>query len=526
MAPRRAVLGLGLLAVAYLAWGGLYIHRTSFVVDGERLFVLWDDAMVSMRYAANLANGEGLRWNAGEEPVQGFSNPAITLAMALLHLLPVGATRISLVVQLANLAGLAVLPSLTWNLARRMFPEDARAAALGALACAASAPLAIWGLQGSDTTAVCLWLMAALAIRERTGGRSPGLLFPFLALGLLIRLDTALFGAVFAAEAGLRSRGALRPLLWAGLSYATVLAGFCSISLRYYGDLLPNSFFLKVTGMPLGTMIEWGAIRLGFFWTSAVPALLLAAVATARFRGRPAVLLAAGLVVAAAAYEIGVGSDWAAEHGSRFVTPVLPPLLVLTCAGGRWLLRRGSAPRSWQRRAAGLPGSALLLVVCVLASPRLPRTEWFDPRAPTMYREDNVRNARLGLYLRDHTSPSTTIAVHWAGLTPYLSGRRAIDVLGKSDRHIAKRKVARFAPGHAKWDWRYVLDERKPDIILDVSRGLDRLNYFLIHYRRVRSGELVFSAREGSLHRIDDPAAIVEPPGDRGPLRAAPSGGE
>ena len=61
--------------------------RTSFELDGVRVFTLWDDAMVSMRYAGHLAAGRGLTWNDGER-VQGFSNPGVTLLMALLHLLP------------------------------------------------------------------------------------------------------------------------------------------------------------------------------------------------------------------------------------------------------------------------------------------------------------------------------------------------------------------------------------------------------------------------------------------------------
>ena len=44
---------------------------------------LFDDAMISMRYARNLAEGHGLVFNAGEY-VQGFSNPLMTLLMAAL----------------------------------------------------------------------------------------------------------------------------------------------------------------------------------------------------------------------------------------------------------------------------------------------------------------------------------------------------------------------------------------------------------------------------------------------------------
>ena len=90
-----------LLAVAlagFVAYAGAFIYRTSFVLDGERYFSLFDDAMVSMRYARNLAEGYGLVWNPGGERVEGYTNPLWVLYMALLHLLPVADSKSSLLV--------------------------------------------------------------------------------------------------------------------------------------------------------------------------------------------------------------------------------------------------------------------------------------------------------------------------------------------------------------------------------------------------------------------------------------------
>lgn len=53
---------------------GIYIYQTSFIVNGDRYFVLFDDAMISMRYARNFAEGNGLVWNPGETPVEGYTN--------------------------------------------------------------------------------------------------------------------------------------------------------------------------------------------------------------------------------------------------------------------------------------------------------------------------------------------------------------------------------------------------------------------------------------------------------------------
>ena len=83
-----------------------------------------DDAYISMRYAKNFAEGHGLAWNPGEPRgvrVQGFSNLGITLLMAVIHALPVGPTRTSLIFQGLNLGVLVACVLLTYATARHLF---------------------------------------------------------------------------------------------------------------------------------------------------------------------------------------------------------------------------------------------------------------------------------------------------------------------------------------------------------------------------------------------------------------------
>jgi len=97
MSARATAAILAALLLAQLAAGAHYISRTALVegATGERVFVLWDDAMISMRYARNLAEGYGLVWNPGGERVQGFTNLGLTLAMAGVHALGVAPERAS-----------------------------------------------------------------------------------------------------------------------------------------------------------------------------------------------------------------------------------------------------------------------------------------------------------------------------------------------------------------------------------------------------------------------------------------------
>ena len=86
----------------------------SDTLDGVRYWWLADDAMISMRYGRNLAEGLGLVWNAGER-VEGYTNLLWTLFMALVHLTPLPDSKTSLVVLLANVViAAATVPLIGW----------------------------------------------------------------------------------------------------------------------------------------------------------------------------------------------------------------------------------------------------------------------------------------------------------------------------------------------------------------------------------------------------------------------------
>jgi arabinofuranosyltransferase len=104
----RSDLALTAIVAGYVLWGCAFIYRSSFVINGVRYFTLFDDEMISMRYARNFAHGFGLVYNPGGERVEGFTNPLWVLYMAVLHLLPVAPEKMSLLVQLTGLALLAV----------------------------------------------------------------------------------------------------------------------------------------------------------------------------------------------------------------------------------------------------------------------------------------------------------------------------------------------------------------------------------------------------------------------------------
>src|SRR5262249_45130042 len=156
-----ARVALTLVGCGLAVWGAVYVARTSFVVDGHRVFCLWDDAMISMTYARNLREGHGLVWNAGGEHVQGFSNLGVTLAVPALHALPPAPEHMALAFQALCLAALV---ATLFGVARLAGRDAAWTGVGAALFTALSAPLALWGLQGADAALQALWLVACAGV--------------------------------------------------------------------------------------------------------------------------------------------------------------------------------------------------------------------------------------------------------------------------------------------------------------------------------------------------------------------------
>src|SRR5262245_1114091 len=160
--PRNDRTLFAFVVAAFLVYAGLFIYRTSFVIDGERYFSLFDDAMVSMRYARNLANGYGLVWNPGGERVEGYTNPLWVLYMSLIHLLPIPQSKTSLFVQLTAAVFLAFNLCFVRKIALSV-SNGSTAVSFGAVALTALyLPINHWSLQGMEVSVLVLIMSASL----------------------------------------------------------------------------------------------------------------------------------------------------------------------------------------------------------------------------------------------------------------------------------------------------------------------------------------------------------------------------
>ena len=163
---------LAIAITAQTLFGAAFIASTRFDVNGQTYFTLFDDAMVSMTYARNFAEGHGLVWNAGGPAVEGYTNFLWTLWMAVLHFIGVSESKISLVVMVSGLAILIANLVMLWQVAR-IISTSITTARMAVLAASLCYPLIFWTLRGMEVGLMALVVTIAVvqALKTPTGGR-------------------------------------------------------------------------------------------------------------------------------------------------------------------------------------------------------------------------------------------------------------------------------------------------------------------------------------------------------------------
>ncbi len=498
-----------IVILPFLFWCGFYIYRSSFIaLDGQRYFSLFDDAMISMRYAWNLSHGHGLVWNVGEY-VEGYTNLLMTLIMALATAL-FNKKEAVLAIQILGIPTSLCAAFLTRQVAQRFYAGKRLIGDLAFMGALFYFPLSFWALLGMETGLLTVWTLAAFlsALKWRDEHASQDLwrMAIFLGLAFLTRNDTliaagVIFSFVFVEWFPARDQAQFKSILLAGLLLGAFIAGQELFRWLYYGELLPNTYTLKVSGVPLSVRLSWGVeFILPFLAQSAlIMAISLAEMVRLRFKN-----IIFGIFFAAAVlYQVSVGGD--AWREWRMLAPAMPYLFILLAAlavtGGEWLAKRWlSNSPAW---AAGLAFALVFLNLLVL---NLPFQQYFDPSKVDVSARVNGHNVNLAIGLQNLTSSEATLGVIWAGALPYYSDQKAIDFLGKSDKYIASlpAHLDFSLPGHNKFDLAYSIKKLQPTYIQDFEWGKENLRPWVVkNYLRVN-----YSTPQGDITVIllrDDP---------------------
>jgi len=489
-----ALVFLGLAALAVLT-GWIMIERSSTIaVDGHRHFALFDDGMITMRYADNLVSGRGLVWNPGER-VEGFSSPLWVFVLAGFIVVFGRETGVA-AVQGFGLALVVADMTLVALIAGRLL-EGRKGRDIGALGAVFLTvtfyPLFFWSIMGMETGLLVpvLLLVVLLSLRQELTSRGRLIIALLLSFACLLRPETLLFVVVHYAFEGVRRwRSGVRArkaLVAEGALLVLPVLAYQVFRLAYYRRWIANSHRLKLGGLGLTEQLGdgWRFCEPFLMWAGWLALALVLYLIVHAWRTPRASAGAGGrasertgdrmtadylfefllLFVAYALYQIGIGGD-AWPLYVRFPAPATVLLIiafavaaVLACAG----LARA---RLWS-------GSVLAVTFLLLLrwTASLYRADLFT--LTPIYSGAAAADIDVALAIQRLTDESATVATFAAGVIPYYSQRRAIDVLGKCDVVVAGMPVRAAVPwhpqagrpGHNKYDLDYSIKQMRPTAI-------------------------------------------------------------
>jgi hypothetical protein len=523
------LLELALIAAAVMAarlWFLAFTHVT------------YEDALISLRYARNLAAGLGLVYNPGER-VFGATTPLHVLLLAGLTALrlpdPLGAAK------LLSIMADGVTAAVWYRLISRETGSRA-----GALAFAAAFGLSPFVVEitasGMETPLVLLCLTLAF---EAVYSRRGAVLGLWLGLLLLLRLDAAIFVIILLAARAYRERRL--PLADLALMTA-VVAPWLLFSFVYYGSAIPNSIPAKLSAynVHMHSMSRqfWFTVSRFSPFRKGADATILAIRSGARatvFTLMYLPLFVWGIVDAVRHRRVMLIvllfflAQWAFLVLPRslifpwYLPPLLLPYYVLGGVGTAALLRWHASTRT----RLALRRAFCAVVVGGLA---LHTGHWLftaaDRRWAIQSFEESVRKP-IGLWLARNTPPDALISMEPIGYIGYYSHRRVLDEVG-----LVSPGVIPFNRRGAGW-FTGVVKRYRPDYIVErphflmanktLNTGVPMFaspaerDWFWENYRRVREFDcsdhtyrgvysfVVLQRRETAASRPQT-AAVRQPP--------------
>jgi hypothetical protein len=521
--PRR----FGWLVVVLGWWLFTVRFFHSFVLDtgfGGTTWAVADDVYITADFARTFVHGEGLRWYPGAPKVEGFTSPLWVVALAILHRLPgFSEDRLGLYVLALNLTLLALAAFTLWRCLQAVAePRDGDRAVwwVAAIVLALGAPsLCFWTTQGFEIALVTLLALSVLRLALLPPERIPLKWVGVLAgLAFWSRMD----GLLYCAAGGVALLACVRDPRRLAVPIATATAMMLALELAryaYYGDLMPNTYYLKIAGWPLERRWKAGLYQNEHTLQICVLALLPLCIPFFWRLGRVAIWITAAIFtyLISLVYSTQNGGDsWFQTFGYDRFGAIGSAFLLFAIAA----LLVSRAWRAWQL-AAMLVWAAVLVIAPIARAPNwdsavLANFIRFDrPALPKQGLEQIW--SRYGKLLREFTEPGANIAVCPAGAIIYFSHRGGIDILGKVDPYIAHMPAMQQEPpemrcwrserpGHNKEDVTGQFGLRQPELSEQKPPQTRWSEYLGFRY-----GGMYFYARRDAGHVLWRKVESIEP---------------
>jgi arabinofuranosyltransferase len=415
----------------------------------------FDDAFITLRYARNLVEHGVLSFNP-DDRIDGYTSLGWTLMLAVA--LALGVDGEVAMRSLSSLFGLLAAFAAAL-LARRLGASRLLAVGIAGFGTVSTPGFVVWSVSGMETSytaalaTTLLWVYAMPRTHVVRWARLVVALAcvtarPECVVAYLVLLASEVWTAARNhAELPLRARlGATCRELWPHLAVCAVLVGLFAAHWAYYGYPLPNTYYAKRATQEL---TRRGIDDLGDFLTQSVvlfAGLALVARLAARRWDRQGWMCAAfgAWGIATLAVYARAGGDFAGFH--RYYQPLVPASFAVVAAAIAGAVRA----TGWR----GLLCEGLAALVPVLALPALARTQlsraFRDDLGQVRYLTTYVRDWReAAAALKFRFPASTVMAVRAAGIIPWVTGFKTLDLLALNNPEIAHaNEPVRAVPGH------------------------------------------------------------------------------
>jgi len=445
-----------------------------------------DDVYISLKYAKNLAHGNGLVFNIGER-VEGYSN---FLWVVLLAAVAKFFSNLPLISKLLSVFFGAGAIGLVWYISRYCLALKtsyiAIISALITFVFSISYAFVFWSPSGMETTLYTFLILLSILVQLNNEKKynfiTTGIVFILLGLcrveGIVFFVFSVMVKAFMLRWPGNRIH--IKNYFYETIIVFSVFAVFLIFRYLYFGGFMPNTYYAKIGGSP------WFAGWAYFiaFLQKYYFLFILALIGLFVMRSRQPFL--ANLLIA---YLVGyisliiyIGGDWMWHF--RFFVPLIPLLYI---ASANTLLKGIDLINKLEIKTVYKISITLLLfffLIYALKDSVIREGDWKDIISMKIKKASfNIEaliirtHKNLALYLNTLLPKKKVVAANHIGALGYYSEFKILDMVGLIDPDIAKQNK-RF---HEKYDVEAVLS-KKPDYVILTSRTKPTETVFVSDY--------------------------------------------
>lgn len=470
-----------------------------------------DDPWITYRYVQNLTNGNGLVFNIGER-LESYTSLTMILILSLYKLI---GFEPDLPCRIIGILSSSLIPLLMLIFSTMFFnKQPIIILILGALLYAINPSAALWAVGGLETSLYALLMLGILFlflreeekifikdVGQENSPQTSDKAIPIIRWSFLLMFITSLtriegpltFIAIICyiiLKCILNKKLYLKEYITGILLFIIPYSIYTFWRWSYFGDLLPNTFYAKVTGPKKEQFISGLKYCYNFFNTNGgyvyillvfylvlTLILIIKRISASynnnvildkqkikngdslnnieRFRLVLFMILFYNLF-----FIIYSGGDWMPLY--RFFVHFLP-ILLLGIQDSVFIIYEifNANPINKKFRKIIFSLLIIIFVFSIGTQTLLNYQNTYEIVERTKMGTYHQQYFEVGNFLKHSALPDSVLAAEEAGIIPYVSRLRFIDIMGLVDKHIARTK----GKMHWKSDPDYVIS-RKPDYIL------------------------------------------------------------